>query len=65
MTLQGLGFALAGAVAEGVGPAWAIAAAGAAGLAVAVAFAPRRVAHGAGTVAAPRAPDRANGAASS
>lgn len=53
MTLQGLGFALAGAVAEGLGPAWTIAAAGVAGLAVAVAFAPRR-AQTSETVVSPR-----------
>jgi hypothetical protein len=53
MTLQGLGFALAGAAAEGMGPAWTIAAAGAAGLAVAVAFAPRQ-AQTSETVVSPR-----------
>jgi predicted MFS family arabinose efflux permease len=55
MTLQGLGFALAGAVAEVVGPSLAIAAAGAAGLttvallypSMAVSSAPWRAEHGA------------------
>ncbi len=41
MTLQGLGFALAGAVAEGVGPAAAIAIAGGCGLAAVALLAPR------------------------
>jgi hypothetical protein len=36
MTLQGLGFALAGAIAQGIGPARAIAVAGACGLATTI-----------------------------
>jgi predicted MFS family arabinose efflux permease len=45
MTLQGLGFALGGALAQGVGPAYAIALAGVAGVAATIATRPRRPAR--------------------